>query len=96
VSTRSQPGGADALQTAVWLSPSATSFSCLCEPCLETARRSGALFTDALASASVRGTFGVETDVAVARCGAGHEIVLRRVTRPPGLARHDERQLQLR
>jgi hypothetical protein len=79
----------------VWLSPSATSFSCLCERCLEAARRSGALFTDALAGASVRGTVGVEAEVAFARCATGHEIVLRRVERPPGLQRHDERQLQL-
>jgi hypothetical protein len=82
-------------QTTVWMSPSATSFSCLCELCLESARRSGALFTDALAGARVRGTVGVETEVAVARCAAGHEIVLRRVERPPGLQRHDDRQLQL-
>jgi len=40
--------------TVVWLSPSATAFSCLCEPCLEAARLSGALFADALAHASVR------------------------------------------
>ena len=83
-------------QTTVWLSPSATSFSCLCELCLESARRSGALFTDALAVASVRGALGIETEVALARCAAGHEIVLRRVERPPGLQRHDDRQLQLR
>jgi hypothetical protein len=83
-------------QTTVWLSPSATSFSCLCELCLESARRSGALFTDALAGASVRGELGSETEVALARCAAGHEIVLRRVERPPGLQRHDDRQLQLR
>jgi hypothetical protein len=82
-------------QTTVWLSPSATSFSCLCEPCLESARQSGALFTDALAGASVRGSLGVETEVAVVRCAAGHEVVLRRVERPPGLQRHDDRQLQL-
>ena len=83
-------------QTTVWLSPSATSFSCLCELCLESARRSGALFTDALAVASVRGVLELETELAVARCAAGHEIVLRRVERPPGLQRHDDRQLQLR
>jgi hypothetical protein len=83
-------------QTTVWLAPSATSFSCLCEPCLERARTSGALFSDALAGASVRGAVGVDTDVAVARCAAGHEIVLRRVDRPPGLQRRDHRQLQLR
>jgi hypothetical protein len=83
-------------QTTVWLSPSATSFSCLCELCLESARRSGALFTDALALASVRGALGIETELALARCAAGHEIVLRRVERPPGLRRQDDRQLQLR
>jgi hypothetical protein len=83
-------------QTTVWLAPSATSFSCLCEPCLEAARLAGALFTDALAGATVRGSVGIDAEVAVARCAAGHEIVLRRVERPPGLQRVDERQLQLR
>jgi len=81
--------------TSVWLSPSATSFSCLCETCLDAARVSGALFADALAGASVRGSVSADASVAVVRCGAGHEIVLRRVERPPQLARHDERQLQL-
>jgi hypothetical protein len=33
--------------------------------------------------------------VAVVRCAAGHEIVLRRVERPPALARPDDRQLQI-
>jgi hypothetical protein len=83
------------VQTTVWLAPSATSFSCLCDPCLESARQSGALFGDALAGASVRGTIGLDTEVAVARCAAGHEIVLRRAERPPGLQRHDDRQLQI-
>ena len=46
--------------TTVWLSPSATSFACLCEPCLEAARTSGALFADALANASVRGSIAAE------------------------------------
>ena len=82
-------------QTTVWLAPSATSFSCLCEPCLERERQSGALFSDALAGASVRGNVGLDTEVAVARCAAGHEIVLRRAERPPGLQRHDDRQLQI-
>jgi hypothetical protein len=81
--------------TTVWISPSATSFSCLCEPCLEEARRAGELFSDALTAASVRGSVGREAETAVARCAAGHEIVLRRVSRPPGLGRRDERQLQL-
>jgi len=83
------------VQTTVWLAPSATSFSCLCEPCLESARQAGVLFSDALAGASVRGTVAVDTELAVARCAAGHEIVLRRVERPPGLQRHDDRQLQI-
>jgi hypothetical protein len=81
--------------TTVWLSPSATSFSCLCEQCLDAARAGGATFADALAGASVRGAVAAESAVTVARCAAGHEIVLRRVERPPGLRRHDERQMQL-
>jgi hypothetical protein len=81
--------------TTVWLSPSATSFACLCEPCLETARTSGALFADALAGASVRGSIAIEADLTEARCAAGHRIVLRRVERPPALTRPDDRQLQL-
>ena len=81
--------------TQVWVSPSATSFSCLCEPCLERARVTGLLFTDALAAATVRGEIAADCQLSVARCSAGHEIVLRRVERPPALARRDERQLQL-
>jgi hypothetical protein len=81
--------------TTVWLSPSATAFSCLCEPCLEAARLSGALFADALSGASVRGSVAPDAAVTVAHCAAGHEIVLRRIERPPALARPDERQLQL-
>jgi hypothetical protein len=80
--------------TDVWVSPSATSFSCLCEVCLEEARKAGALFADALMSATVRGSIAAEADVAARRCAAGHEIVLRRVARPPSLQRH-EGQLQL-
>jgi hypothetical protein len=81
--------------TTVWVSPSATAFSCLCEPCLERARQAGLLFADALMVASVRGSIAGEADVAVVRCTSGHEVVLRRVERPPGLQRHDERQLQI-
>jgi hypothetical protein len=81
--------------TTVWLSPSATSFACLCEPCLETARVSGALFADALAGASVRGSVELEAAAAETRCPAGHRIVLLRAERPPALARPDDRQLQL-
>jgi hypothetical protein len=79
----------------VWLAPSATSFSCLCETCLEATRAGGGSFLDAVRTASVRGTVEAETTVAFARCAAGHELVLRRIERPPQLARADERQLQL-
>ena len=81
--------------TTVWISPSATSYACLCETCLEQARVAGMLFADALMLASVRGSLGAETVQASVRCTAGHEIVLRRVERPPNLAHHDSRQLQL-
>ncbi len=81
--------------TTVWVSPSATAYSCLCEPCLEVAREAGALFSDALLLSSVRGSISAETDVAVAHCASGHEITLRRVERPPGLSRPDDRQLQI-
>jgi len=81
--------------TLVWISPSATSFSCLCEPCLDRARTTGLLFADALMSATVRGEIAAETSATVVRCSSGHEIVLRRVERPEALSRRDERQLQL-
>ena len=81
--------------TVVWLSPSATSFSCLCEECLEQARTAGMLFADALTAASVRGSLAPDADASSRRCAAGHEIVLRRVERPPSLLHHDERQLEL-
>ena len=83
------------MTTTVWLSPCATAFSCLCETCLEAARRGGALFSDALLAASVRGSVGPDTALGFVRCAAGHEIVLRRGERPPALASRDERQLQL-
>jgi hypothetical protein len=81
--------------TTVWVSPSATAYSCLCEQCMESARQKGALFSDALLVSSVRGAISPETDVALARCAAGHAITLRRVERPPGLSRPDDRQLQI-
>jgi hypothetical protein len=81
--------------TTVWISPSGTSFSCLCEPCLETARRSGLLFADALLQASVSGDIPAGSDVASRRCGAGPEFVLRRIQRPPSLPHRDESQLAL-
>lgn len=82
--------------TTVWISPSATSFSCLCEPCLEAARTSGALFTDALGDARVTGEIAPALVALEVRCAAGHSILLRRGERPPALARPDARQLQLR
>jgi hypothetical protein len=81
--------------TTVWISPSATAFSCLCETCMESARQAGLLFSEALMVSSVRGAIAADTDVAIARCAAGHQVTLRRVERPPGLTRPDDRQLQL-
>ena len=82
-------------KTTVWVSPGATAFSCLCEHCLEGARVAGRSLFEAIQGASVRGSIAVGTDVAFARCEAEHEIVIRRVERPPGLTRPDDRQLQL-
>jgi len=81
--------------TTVWISPSATAFSCLCETCMERVRQEGLLFSEALMVSSVRGSIAADTDVALARCASGHEITLRRVERPPGLTRPDDRQLQI-
>jgi hypothetical protein len=81
-------------RNTVWLAPSATAFSCLCEPCLDAARASGS-FLDAVRVSVVRGELAADAEVAFARCPAGHEIVLRRVARPPSLARRDNRQLQI-
>jgi hypothetical protein len=53
------------------------------------------LFADALMIAGVRGPFPIDSDVSTRRCSAGHEILLRRIERPPSLPRHDERQLAL-
>jgi hypothetical protein len=83
------------MKTEVWVSPSATVFACLCESCLEEARERGDLFSDALHSAFVRGSISRETGAASVRCGAGHELVVRRVERPPRLPSKDERQLSI-
>ena len=80
---------------AVWVAPGATQFSCLCERCLEGRRARGASFLDAVRVASVRGTVPPDTDIAFVRCRAGHELVVRRIDRPPNLARPDVRQLQI-
>jgi len=82
-------------QNAVWIAPSATSFSCLCESCLELARGDGTSFLEAIRAANVRGRLPTETDVGFIHCAAGHELVVRRVDRPPVLSRPDGRQLQL-
>ena len=83
------------MRTTVWVSPSATAYSCLCEHCLEHARLDGRSLFDALHAASVRGSMPAATDVVFARCPAEHEIVIRRIERPPGLTRHADGQLQL-
>jgi hypothetical protein len=80
---------------AIWIAPSATAFSCLCESCLELARGQGTSFLEAVRAANVRGRLPTDTDVGFIHCAAGHELVVRRVDRPPALARPDGRQLQL-
>ena len=81
--------------TTVWVSPSATSYTCLCEPCLEAARLGGVGFADALAQARVRGEVSLEAPHLSVRCLRGHEIVLRRIELPAGFGPRDGRQLQL-
>jgi hypothetical protein len=78
----------------VWIAPGATGFSCLCERCLDGQGR-GATFLDAVRLATVRGAVEPGAEVAFVRCPNGHELTIRRVDRPPNLARQDARQLQL-
>ena len=78
----------------VWISPGATRFSCLCERCLDE-RGDASSFLDAVRVASVRGELALEAQVAFARCSAGHEVIVRRIDRPPGLVRHDTGQMQI-
>jgi len=87
--------GVSTKQNSVWVAPSATEFSCLCERCLEGQRARGSSFLEAVRVASVRGVVPSETDITFVRCRFGHELVVRRIDRPPNLARRDERQLQL-
>jgi len=82
-------------ENSVWVPPSATSFSCLCETCLERSRTEGRSSLEAVRSASVRGHLSTETDLGFIRCAAGHEVIVRRVDRPTPLTRRDVRQLQL-
>jgi hypothetical protein len=80
---------------SVWVPPSATTFSCLCETCLELARRNGGSFVEAVRSASVRGRLPAETDVGFVHCAAGHQVVVRRTPTAAHLGRRDARQLQI-
>jgi hypothetical protein len=80
---------------SVWVAPSATSYSCLCETCLELARNRSLSFLEAVRGASVRGHLPADTDVGFVRCAAGHELVVRRIDTPPTLGRRDARQLQI-
>jgi hypothetical protein len=82
-------------ENSVRVSPSATTFSCLCETCLDRARTEGTSFLDAIRCANVRGRLPIDTGVGFVHCAAGHEVVVRRVDRPAALTRHDARQLQL-
>ena len=80
---------------SVWVPPAATTFSCLCEACLELARADGRSFLEAVRNASVRGRLPTETDVGFAQCSAGHEVVGRRMHTPTHLGRPNPRQLQI-
>jgi hypothetical protein len=79
----------------VWLSPSATTFSCLCEECLDAAYAAHVSFAEAVQSALLRGRVALEVEFVRVHCPVRHEIVLRRIQRPESLTRRDERQLQL-
>jgi hypothetical protein len=93
--TRVRPEvGTPRQHNTVWISPGATRFSCLCERCLEE-RADASSFLDAVRVASVRGELAREAQVAFARCSSGHEVIVRRIDRPPGLAPHDARQMQI-
>jgi hypothetical protein len=78
----------------VWIAPGATSFSCLCERCLD-ARDDAGSFLEAVRVAVVRGSIDLDADMAVGRCAAGHRLIVRRGKRPPTLAPRDSRQLQI-
>ena len=82
---------------SVWVSPSATAFSCLCETCLDRARGEGTSFLEAIRRASVRSNLFTETGVRFPHCCRRYHLVrvIRRIDRPAPLTRHDVRQLQL-
>jgi len=81
--------------STVWVAPSATAYSCLCEECLDAASESGVSFDIALRVASVRGTLPDASALARAQCATGHELVIRRIEWPDGLSRRDPNQLEL-
>jgi hypothetical protein len=81
--------------TTIWIAPGATAFACLCECCLDARSSLEGSFLDALQVSVVRGTVALEADIAFAHCERGHEVVVRRVDRPPNLARRDAQQLEL-
>jgi hypothetical protein len=81
-------------ENTVWIAPGATSFSCLCERCLDE-RGDATSFLAAIRVAAVRGELAPEAELAIARCNAGHRVVVRRIDRPPRLARPHARQLEL-
>ncbi len=82
-------------ENTVWVAPGATAFSCLCERCLDGDPENDASFLDAVRLANVRGTLEPDAALAFVRCPNGHELTVRRIDRPPALARHDARQLEL-
>jgi hypothetical protein len=82
-------------ENTVWVPPSATSFSCLCEACLERARADGGSFLEAVRNASVRGSLASDASVGFVHCPAGHQVIVRRVDTPSPLGRRDTRQLQI-
>ena len=82
-------------ENVVWLSSGATTFSCLCESCLDAAEAAGGSFLEAVRSANVRGSVAAGAPATSVHCAGGHMIVLRRLDRPPNLAHSDKRQLQL-
>jgi hypothetical protein len=82
-------------QNAVWVGPGALEYSCLCERCLEGLRSRGSSFLESVRHSAVRGSLPLDTSIAFVRCRSGHELVIRRVDRPPNLAHRDARQLEL-
>lgn len=82
-------------KTVIWISPGSSEFSCLCERCLDRGRSEGIPFLDVVRMANVRGGLALEADVGFVRCRSGHQLIVRRVSRPMSGPRRGERQLQL-